>query len=85
MVWLLEYISKAQCIYLPLNVLYMNMLPPGPKTSPEVLPKINPESDPDRIPEWPDKPAEDDPEIVIPNEDPYQNPPYEIPEPGEGP
>ena len=43
------------------------------------------------IPEWdspvdPDEPVIplEDPEI-IPDEDPFENPPYEIPEPGEGP
>lgn len=43
------------------------------------------------IPEW-DNPVDpdeliipdEDPEI-IPDEDPFENPPFEIPEPGEGP
>lgn len=41
------------------------------------------EVNPDEIPESPALP-EEDPEI-IPDEDPFETPPYEIPEPGEGP
>lgn len=48
------------------------------------LPKKTPEILPDYIPEDPIIP-EEDPEI-IPDEDPFENPPpFEIPEPGEGP
>jgi hypothetical protein len=46
---------------------------------PEILPEKIPVSDP----EEPIAP-EIDPN-VIPDEDPFENPPFEIPEPGEGP
>lgn len=46
-------------------------------------PGKNLESDPDRLPEVPAVPGED-PE-VIPEEDPFDTPPFEVPEPGEGP
>lgn len=49
---------------------------PPPKKEPEIIPPADPE-EPLQVPEV-------DPEI-IPDEDPYENPPYEIPEPGEGP
>lgn len=42
-----------------------------------------PEADPVFDPEEPIVP-EEDPDI-IPEEDPFENPPYEIPDPGEGP
>ena len=47
--------------------------------SPEKHPEINPVIDP----EEPIVPIED-PDI-IPDEDPFETPPYEIPPPGEGP
>jgi hypothetical protein len=46
---------------------------------PEQIPEIKPEVDP----EYPLLP-EEDPD-VIPEEDPFVTPPYEVPEPGEGP
>ena len=46
-------------------------------------PGKNPEIHPDAISEIP-LIEEDDPEI-IPDEDPYLTPPYEVPEPGEAP
>ncbi|MBP6023436.1 hypothetical protein [Ferruginibacter sp.] len=42
-----------------------------------------PEINPDAIPDSPALPDED-PDI-IPDEDPYETPPYEVPNPGEGP
>lgn len=47
--------------------------PPG--KLPEIAPPVDPED--------PVIPVED-PDI-IPDEDPFENPPYEIPQPGEGP
>jgi hypothetical protein len=46
---------------------------------PEQIPEIKPEVDP----EYPLLP-EEEPD-VIPEEDPFETPPYEVPEPGEGP
>ncbi|MFZ9388798.1 MAG: hypothetical protein ACO25B_13040 [Chitinophagaceae bacterium] len=58
--------------------------PKKPVTAPEVpYPGKRPEIDPDQIPELPEVP-EEDPEI-IPDEDPFENPPDEIPPPGEKP
>ncbi len=56
-----------------------------PKQPVEVPPPPgkNIESDPDRVPELPQLPDEE-PDI-IPDEDPFETPPYEVPEPGEGP
>lgn len=48
---------------------------PKPKTKPEITP-VDPE-EPLNVPN-------EDPEI-IPDEDPFENPPNEIPPPGEGP
>ena len=48
---------------------------PGTPAKPEVEPEI--------IPENPELPGED-PDL-IPEEDPFENPPVEIPPPGEGP
>jgi hypothetical protein len=48
---------------------------PGPLIYPELEPPFDPEEP--IVPE-------EDPEI-IPDENPYETPPYEIPEPGEGP
>ena len=46
-------------------------------------PDKNREYDPDYIPEIPVLPVEE-PDL-IPDEDPFETPPYELPEPGEGP
>jgi hypothetical protein len=46
-------------------------------------PGKRPETDPDKIPENPVTPDEE-PDI-IPEEDPFENPPEELPIPGEGP
>jgi hypothetical protein len=46
-------------------------------------PEKNPVYNPDVIPETPPLP-EEEPDI-IPDEDPFETPPYEVPEPGEGP
>lgn len=49
---------------------------------PKKLPEVNPLEDPDEriIPE------EDDPDIIPDEDEPFENPPpYELPEPGEGP
>lgn len=46
-------------------------------------PEKRPEMDPSHIPESPELP-EEDPDL-IPEEDPFETPPFEIPEPGEGP
>jgi hypothetical protein len=46
-----------------------------------------PEKKPELIPPDPEEPLnvpEEDPEI-IPDEEPFEPPPYEVPEPGEGP
>jgi len=48
---------------------------PSPAKHPEIRLPVDPEE--------PVVPVED-PDI-IPDEDPFENPPYEIPEPGEGP
>lgn len=56
--------------------------PPKPVEVPPA-PGINIESDPDRLPELPQMPDED-PDI-IPDEEPFETPPYEVPKPGEGP
>lgn len=54
------------------------------KGTPDIPPVKDPAIHPDAVPDMPVQPAED-PEI-IPDEDPFENPPpYEIPEPGEGP
>ncbi len=54
-------------------------LPPGivlePAKKPEIIPPLDPEEP---------LPPPEDPDIV-PDEDPFENPPYEVPEPGEGP
>jgi hypothetical protein len=51
---------------------------------PEVpSPEKNPKYNPDVIPETPLLPEEEP--NVIPDEEPYETPPYELPEPGEGP
>lgn len=47
------------------------------------IPEKKPEMPTPADPEEPIIPVED-PEI-IPDEDPFENPPYEVPEPGEGP
>ena len=46
-------------------------------------PERNPEINPEDIPESPVLP-EEEPDI-IPDEDPFITPPYEVPQPGEGP
>ena len=48
---------------------------PAPRRDPEVYPE--------EIPETPLLPAEEP--DVIPQEDPFETPPYEVPPPGEGP
>ena len=48
---------------------------PSPQKHPEINPVIDPEE--------PIAPIEDP--DVIPDEDPFETPPYEIPPPGEGP
>jgi hypothetical protein len=48
---------------------------PAPQKRPDIVQPIDPEEP--IIPE-------EDPE-VIPDDDPFETPPYEIPEPGEGP
>ena len=48
---------------------------PAPDKSPEIKPEVDPE-----YPLLPDE----DPD-VIPEEEPFVTPPYEVPEPGEGP
>lgn len=52
---------------------------PGKKPVPATVPEIEQPLDPEEpiIPE-------EDPDI-IPDEDPYENPPYEVPPPAEGP
>lgn len=58
--------------------------PKKPITIPEVAPpKISPEVEPLIDPEEPLIP-EEEPD-TIPEEDPFVTPPYEVPEPGEGP
>ncbi len=56
-----------------------------PKHKPHEIPPVkDPEIHPDAVPDMPVLPVED-PEI-IPDEDPFENPPpFEVPEPGEGP
>lgn len=56
-------------------------IPPKPFEIP--APEKRPEMDPSHIPESPELP-EEDPDL-IPEEDPFETPPFEIPEPGEGP
>ncbi|HUH32967.1 MAG TPA: hypothetical protein VLZ28_03385 [Daejeonella sp.] len=46
------------------------------------VPKPDPEINPMRVPEDPPMPAEQP--DTIPNEDPFRNPPQEIPLPGQG-
>jgi hypothetical protein len=54
---------------------------PGPAEIPAK--KSSPKIKPGEEPEYPVLP-EEEPDI-IPDEDPFETPPYEIPEPGEGP
>jgi len=54
-----------------------------PKEPIEIPPAKYPEIHPDEITEIPLVP-EEVPDI-IPDEDPFETPPYEVPEPGEGP
>jgi hypothetical protein len=65
----------------------MNMHAPGkkpPSPEPEIpKPLREPGTFPGEEPEIPPIP-EEEPDI-IPDEDPYETPPYEVPEPGEGP
>lgn len=55
-------------------------LPSAPEEIP--FPSRNPEIVPGNDPEDPSLPKEPD---IIPEEDPFENPPAEIPPPGEGP
>jgi len=48
---------------------------PGPEKTPEIKPEVDPE-----YPLLPDESPD-----VIPEEEPFVTPPYEVPEPGEGP
>jgi len=48
---------------------------PPPEKLPETVPPLDPE-DPVLPPEEPD---------IIPDEDPFETPPYEVPYPGDGP
>lgn len=50
---------------------------PLPGTNPEIVPVHDPE-EPLNIPE-------EDPDIVMPDDEPTEAPPYEVPPPGEGP
>ena len=54
------------------------------KISQTPLPEKHPEIEPSVDPEEPLIPPEEDPDL-IPDDDPYKTPPYEIPPPGEGP
>ncbi len=47
------------------------------------IPEQNPEFNPEVIPETPSMPDEDS--DIIPEENPFQTPPVEIPPPGEAP
>ena len=54
-----------------------------PKKKPHEIPPVkDPDIHPDAVPDLPVLPEEDP---MIPDEDPYETPPYEVPEPGEGP